>query len=98
MGVGWVPFCATLVEGGEVLHGGGSLERFRGVSVLEITATDLNRGSLFISKTGILQRVDVVFAPTDVNSSTILTLFSLKGWFKSMKMWLKMTCISVKHI
>ena len=30
MGVGWVPFCTTLVEGGEILHGGGSLERFCG--------------------------------------------------------------------
>ena len=55
------------------------------VMVPEISATDLNRGSLFISKTGILQRVDVVFAPTDVNSSTILTLFSLKRWFSSIK-------------
>ena len=55
------------------------------VMVLEITATDLNRGSLFISKTGILQGVDVVFAPTDTNSSTNLTLFSLKGWFNSIK-------------
>ena len=56
-----------------------------GVSVLEITATDLNRGSLFISKTGSLQGVDVVFAPMDVNSSTILTLFSLKSWFMSIE-------------
>ena len=56
-----------------------------GVSVLEITATDLNRGSLFISKIGILQGEDVVFAPTEVNSSTILTLFSLKGWLNSIK-------------
>ena len=70
---------------------------FVGVMVLEITATDLNRGSLFISKTGILQGVDVVFAPTDVNSSTNFTLFSLKGWFKSMKMWVKMTCV-FQHI
>ena len=30
MGVGWVPLCTTLVEGGEILHGGGSLERFCG--------------------------------------------------------------------
>ena len=56
-----------------------------GVSVLEITATDLNRGSLFISKIGILQGVDVVFAPTDTSSSTILTLFSLKSWFMSIE-------------
>ena len=56
-----------------------------GLSVLEITATDLNRGSLFISKTGSLQGVDVVFAPTDINSSTILTLFSLKSWFMSIE-------------
>ena len=56
-----------------------------GVSVLEITATDLNRGSLFISKTGSLQGADVVFAPTEVNSSTILTLFSLKSWFMSIE-------------
>ena len=55
------------------------------VMVLEISATDLNRGSLFISKTGSLQGVDVVFAPTDVNSSTNLTLFSLKSWFNSIK-------------
>ena len=55
------------------------------VMVLEIAATDLNRGSLFISKTGSLQGVDVVFAPTDTSSSTNLTLFSLKSWFKSMK-------------
>ena len=83
MEVGWVPFCTTLVEGGEALHGGGSLEGLVGLSVLEISATDLNRGSLFISKTGSLQGVDVVFAPTDTSSSTNLTLFSLKGWFMS---------------
>ena len=56
-----------------------------GVKVLEVAATDLNRGSLFISKTGSLQGVDVVFAPMDVNSSTILTLFSLKSWFMSIE-------------
>ena len=56
-----------------------------GVKVLEVAATDLNRGSLFISKTGSLQGVDVVFAPMDVNSSTILTLFSLKGWLNSIE-------------
>ena len=56
-----------------------------GVSVLEITATDLNRGSLFISKIGILQGEDVVFAPTDTSSSTNLTLFSLKSWFMSIE-------------
>ena len=62
-----------------------------GLSVLEITATDLNRGSLFISKTGSLQGVDVVFAPMDVNSSTILTLFSLKSWLNSIKI---LVCVS----
>ena len=56
-----------------------------GVMVLEITANDLNRGSLFISKTGSLQGADVVFAPTDINRSTVLTLFSLKGWLNSIK-------------
>ena len=56
-----------------------------GVMVLEISATDLNRGSLFISKTGSLQGVDVVFAPTETNSSTNLTLFSLKRWSSSIK-------------
>ena len=68
------------------------------VMVLQVTASDLNRGSLFISKTGILQGVDVVFAPTDTNSSTNFTLFSLKKWFHSMKIWVMVACISVKHI
>ena len=96
MGVGWVPFCTTLVEGGETLHGGGSLEGLVGVMVLEITATDLNRGSLFISKTGSLQGVDVVFAPMDVNSSTILTLFSLKSWLNSIKILVCVTKLWVQ--
>ena len=59
--------------------------------MLEVTATDLNRGSLFISKTGILQGADVVFAPTEVNRSTILTLFSLKSWFNSIEIFVCVT-------